>query len=226
MADILQWSTLVEAAEWLEGETGNRWTDRAVLSALARLTPKGEPVQVVFPAGDASLRGELQGFDAQKPTEVTTFFLGPATLMTVLNRHVESFLTRGVCQVGAAGLHGYGPRYGVTFFPPVEITMADLSVAEQTLRDLLDEPAAMIAAASVKPGPLMPWQEDEILKAISKLGLNPHEIVVARGKRGPKAEIKTLLRERDGQANWSESKFNKAWERLIASNSIRVRVIT
>jgi hypothetical protein len=84
----------------------------------------------------------------------------------------------------------------------------------------------MIAAASVKPGPLMPWQEDEILKAISKLGLNPHEIVVARGKRGPKAEIKTLLRERDGQANWSESKFNKAWERLIASNSIRVRVIT
>ena len=225
MADILQWSTLVEAAEWLEGETGNRWTDRAVLSALARLTPKGEPVQVVFAAGDAAARGELQGFDAQQPTEATTFFLGPATLMTILNRHVESLLTRAVCQVGAAGLHGYGPRYLVTFFPPVEITMADLSVAEQILRALVSEPAAMIAAAAGKPNPRQSWQEDAILEAISTLGLNRKSLAVPSGKPGAKAEIRAWVRKRDGLAKWSESVFNKAWRRLIESDSIGLRRI-
>lgn len=84
----------------------------------------------------------------------------------------------------------------------------------------------MTADSAGKPSPRQPWQEDQILKAISALGLNPLEIAVARGKRGPKADIKTWLRDLDGSAHWSESKFNKAWERLIASNSIRVRVIT
>jgi hypothetical protein len=69
------------------------------------------------------------------------------------------------------------------------------------------------------------WQESAILDAISTLDLNPKDIAVTNGKRGPKAEIRTWLRARDGDAKWSESVFNKAWERLTESGSIRVRVI-
>jgi hypothetical protein len=69
------------------------------------------------------------------------------------------------------------------------------------------------------------WQETAILDAISTLGLNPQDIAVTNGKRGPKAEIKTWLKGRDGEAKWGESVFNKAWERLTESASIRVRVI-
>lgn len=81
------------------------------------------------------------------------------------------------------------------------------------------------AESKDKPIQRLPWQETAILDAISTLGFDPKNIAVTSGKRGPKAEIRTWVRSRDGVAKWSESVFNKAWRRLVDSESIRVRVI-
>jgi hypothetical protein len=81
------------------------------------------------------------------------------------------------------------------------------------------------AESKGKREPTQRWQEKAILDAISTLGLNPHDIAVTNGKRGPKADIRAWLRARDRPAMWSEAVFNKAWRRLVDSESIRVRVI-
>ena len=81
------------------------------------------------------------------------------------------------------------------------------------------------AESKGKPEPTQRWQEKAILDAISTLGLNPQDIAVTNGKRGPKADIRAWLRARDRAATWSEAVFNKAWRRLVDSESIRVRVI-
>jgi hypothetical protein len=63
--------------------------------------------------------------------------------------------------------------------------------------------------------PTQLWQESQILDAMRELGISLDSLpVVKNGKRGAGADIRELLRKRHGIAQWSDSKFEKAWKRV------------
>lgn len=67
---------------------------------------------------------------------------------------------------------------------------------------------------STRPTNHQPHQEAEILRAIRELGYDPKSLPKRdTGKRGAKATVREKL-------NFSESVFNKAWERLRSSGDI------
>jgi hypothetical protein len=71
------------------------------------------------------------------------------------------------------------------------------------------------AESKGRPMPTQLWQESQILDAMRELGISLDSLpVVKNGKRGAGADIRELLRKRHGIAQWSDSKFEKAWKRV------------
>jgi hypothetical protein len=106
--------------------------------------------------------------------------------------------------------------------PTAEINPIDWLVSDEAqtvARALLGRPGprddTTPAESKDKPMPTQRWQESRIHEVMRELGITLESLPpVINGKRGVAADIRDLLRERDGIWKWSDTVFEKAWKRV------------
>lgn len=118
----------------------------------------------------------------------------------------------------AQGIHSLSPAkwlaWAVSSGFPVH---AGLRLAVESVSEN-NGPGQNVAAIQAS-GPIQRtlWQEREILRVINELGYNPTMLPPPqRGKAGVKSKVRAQLRG----SEWQGTVFNKAWERLRATQEI------
>jgi hypothetical protein len=214
MAD--QWRDLTEAAIWLEAETGKPWTARDVLRKVIATTPaggrpmpEGAVLPIVFSPGAAAIDGELHPKEEQDGPR----FITKRTLLNLSVERAEDLLIADATGIFVARVYRSNKR--ASFVPFIDLRLGDLRVNEETLRALVGDPAALNGSPKPKPIPRQLWQESRIREAMQELGISLESLpAVKNGNRGVAADIRDLLRSRDGIERWSDAIFEKAWKRV------------